>query len=654
MQLEKGLGETYEFGVFRLDVRERRLLKSGRAVPLTPKVFETLLALVENSGRTVEKDELMQRLWPNTFVEESSLAQNVFQLRKALGGAGAGAEAIIETVPKRGYRFAAEVHRSGGCEAELRLDRRTQTTLVIEEEVDLAPTEGAARGPLVGAAALRPAGLARRRWLPLAALLTAAALAVTGYLYWRQHARGGTAAANEIRRIAVLPFKPIGPSGEDEHFRVGMADALITRLGSWGGVSVRPTSAILRYTDPRQDAVEAGRQLQVDAVLEGAIQRSGDRLRVSAQLVRVRDGVPVWADRFDATYTDIFAVQDSIAEQAAMALALRLSSEERSVLTKRHTVSPGAYHEYVKGRYFWNKRTEEGLRKGIEHFRRAIEIDPAYALAYTGLADSYNLLTFYGGVRPGETFPKAKAAAMRALELDDTLAEAHASLGYAQMMYEWDWRGAERSLRRAVELNPNSATARHWYSEYLWAMGRYSEGIAQAQQAIEIDPLSAILYTNLGRAHFIAGDHDKAVEQFQKAIALEPEFAIARMHLGRTYLEKGLNEEAVAELKKAEPLAGGRVATVVLGYVYSKTGRRDETRKLLNQLKSNGGSYVPPYTLAMLHADLGEKDAAFRWLERAYEERAEMLVYLKVEPRFDSLRPDPRFASLLERVGLAE
>jgi DNA-binding winged helix-turn-helix (wHTH) protein/TolB-like protein/Flp pilus assembly protein TadD len=654
MQLEKGLGQTYEFGAFRLDVRERRLLKSGKAVPLTPKVFDTLLALVENSGRTVEKDELMRRLWPDTFVEESSLAQNVFQLRKALCEAGVGAESIIETVPKRGYRFTAEVHRSGGG-AELRLDRRTQATLVIEEEVDFAPSGEAVCGPAGMAAAPRPSAPARRRWLMLATFLTAAALASAGYLRWRQPAWGGAAPANDIRRIAVLPFKPIGPAGEDEQFRVGMADALITRFSSWGGVSVRPTSAILKYTDPRQDAVEAGRELQVDAVLEGAIQRSGNRLRVSAQLVRVRDGAPVWADRFEETSSDIFAVQDSIAEQAALALTRRLSSEERSVLTKRHTVSPQAYQEYVKGRYFWNKRTEEGLRKGIEHFRRAIEIDPAYALAYTGLADSYNLLTFYGGAPPGETFPKAMAAAAMALELDDTVAEAHASLGYAQMMYEWDWRGAERSLRRAVELNPHSATARHWYSEYLIVRGRHGESVAQGQQALEIDPLSAALYTNLGRAYFIAGDNDRAIEQFKKALALEPDFALARMHLGRAYFEKGQSEEAVAELKKAEALSGGRAATVVLGYVYARTGRVKEARRLLDQLTSSaGGSYVPPYTLAMLHADLGEKDDAFRWLERAYEERAELLVYLKVDPRFDSLRPDPRFDRLLQRVGLAE
>jgi DNA-binding winged helix-turn-helix (wHTH) protein/TolB-like protein len=643
---------SYEFGPFRLDPVKRLLLRGGSVVSLTPKVFDTLLVLVRNGGRTLGKEELMRELWPDSFVEESNLAQNVFQLRKALGEGGP-AQHYIETIPKKGYRFVADVKEAlprgagppGTAGSGLAAPREEEGTAGVE-----GPPGGGALQPHTPAA---PG--ARRRRLMFPPLLAAFAAAILPTLYWWAPVRAPAADEQAARTIAVLPFKPLVAADDHEQLRMGMADALIVKLSNLRQLVVRPISSVVRDRVAATDPLSAGRQLGVDVVLDGTIQRSGDRVRVSVQLLRVRDGVPLWADRFDETFTNVFAVQDSIAEQTAQALALKLSSEERRALTKRHTASPEAYQEYVKGRYFWNKRTGEGLRKGIEHFRRAIEIDPSYALAYAGLADCYNLLTYYSGLPPSETFPKARAAAARALELDDTLAEAHASLGYVLMMYEWDWRGAERSLRRAIELNPNYATARHWHSEYLMTRGLHEASISEARRAVDLDPLSPVLYTNLGRAYFLAGDIEQSIEQYQKALGLEPDLPIARMHLGRAYLEKGLPEQALAEVKEVESDVGGTVPTVVLGYIYSRTGRAAETRKLLNQVTAaRRDGYVPPYTLAMLHADLGEKDAAFLWLEKAYEERAELLLYLKVDPRFASLRPDPRFTSLLERVGLAE
>jgi serine/threonine protein kinase/tetratricopeptide (TPR) repeat protein len=455
--------------------------------------------------------------------------------------------------------------------------------------------------------------------------------------------------------LAVLPFKPIGGE-EDEYLGLGMADALITKLSKIREINVRPTSAVRKYGAQDQDPVAAGRELRVEAVIEGSVQRVGDRIRVTVQLVSVRDGAPLWAETFDENFTNIFAVQDRISEQVAQSLTLTLNTAERELLTKRYTENSEAYQLYLKGRYFWNKRTGEGMKRGIEYFDQAIRIDPNYALAHAGLADSYNVLGQFGELAPDEAMPRAKAAALRALEIDDTLAEAHASLAMVYEVYEWDWAGAETQFKRAIELNPNYANAHHWYAMFLSAAGRHDEALAEIRRAKEIDPVSLIVSTNEGWILFCARQYDSAIEQLQKSIEMDPSFANAHYKLALVYEAKGMYKEAVEEFLKHEPLSGTsqeKVAT--LRAAYSESGWEGFCQQQLERLKKAATEgYVSPKYFVLTYLQLGEKDRAFEWLEKAYQERGEVLLYLKVDPRFDPLRSDPRFSDLLRRVELAE
>jgi TolB-like protein len=452
--------------------------------------------------------------------------------------------------------------------------------------------------------------------------------------------------------VAVLPFKPIGAE-EDEYLGLGMADALITKLSNIRKINVRPTSAVRNYGAQNQDPMSAGRELGVEAVVEGSIQKVGEHVRVTVQLVSVRDGTPLWGQKFDEQFTNIFAVQDQISEQVARALTLSLSGAEQELLTKRYTENSEAYQLYLKGRYFWNKRTVEGMNKSIGYFNEAVEKDPSYALAYVGLADSYNVLAQFGELAPGEAMPKSKNAALRALEIDDTLAEAHASLALVNKLYDWDWAGAEMEFRRAVELNPNYANAYHWYAMFLSAAARHDEALAEIRRAKEIDPVSLIISTNEGWILFCARRYDAAIEQLQKTMEMDPNFANAHYKLSLVYEAKGMYEEALEEFLTFETLAGASQETVAaFRRAYSASGWSGYCRQQLSRLqKASKKRYISPKYFVLTYLQLGEKDRAFEWLEKSYQERGEVLLYLKVDPRFDPLRPDPRFADLLRRVG---
>jgi DNA-binding winged helix-turn-helix (wHTH) protein/tetratricopeptide (TPR) repeat protein len=408
--------DSYEFGPFRLDAGERRLLRDENPVSLAPKVFDTLLALIENAARLVSKEELINRLWPNTFVEEATLARNISDLRRALGESSGEAK-YIETVPKSGYRFIAEVRRVHSHDSTVIVERRTLSRVVVEE--DLEP---------------------------------------------------------EVRSIAILPFQQMGSSGADEYLGLGMADALITRLSNIRQIAVRPTSAVMKYGGASDDPAVAGRALKVEAVLAGAIQRSAERVRVTVQLISVSSETPLWAQKFDERFTDIFTVEDLISEQVARALMLRLSGEERRLLTRRPTEISEAYELYLKGRYHWNKRRADGMERSIDCFLDAIALDPFYALAYAGLADSYTLLGDVGftAIQPKEAFSRAKVAAIKALEIDESLAEAHASLAHLHMHF-YEWPDAHQAFERSIALNPNYAFARQLWAFYLAFKGQLPE-----------------------------------------------------------------------------------------------------------------------------------------------------------------------------------
>ncbi|MBA2524764.1 MAG: winged helix-turn-helix domain-containing protein, partial [Pyrinomonadaceae bacterium] len=469
-QLTKHL---YEFGPFRLDAKERLLLRDDEIVPLTPKAFDMLLALVEDSGHVLQKDKLMQRLWPDSFVEEGSLAQNVSLLRKALGESNS--QKFIETVPRRGYRFVASV-RELEDDAELLEREHSETRIVVEAKQEPGISEKFAEARQISeqkalAASSHVSAILRQR--PKQAVLAvslALAVVVAALLYFLILSKPEQIADRAIKSIAVLPFKSLGADGSDEYLGIGIAETLTTRLSSLKLLTVRPTSAVLQYASLEKETVVAGRELEVDMVLEGSIRRLEEQVRVTARLVSVRDGSVLWADKFDENFTDIFKVEDSISGKVAEALALKLSGEEQKRLTKRYTDNAEAYQLYLKGRYFWNKRTENGFNRGIAQFNQAVEKDSNYALAFAGLADSYIGLTFYNFAAPNETMPKGKEAAMNALAIDNSLAEAHASLAHILMNYDWNWLEAEKEFKLSMQLNPDYATARQWYAiHYLTA-----------------------------------------------------------------------------------------------------------------------------------------------------------------------------------------
>ena len=588
--MTRQFSRVYEFGPFRLNVTEGLLLRDGRPVPLTPKALAILSVLVRKSGCLVEKSELMETVWPDTFVEESNLTQNIFTLRKLLGKDAHG-RSYIETVSRRGYRFMAEVR-------EFR-----------DEGLPPAAADDGVSSP------------------------------------------GGGRRA--LTSIAVLPFSLIGEGSEDEYLKLGMADALITRLSNIRKIVLRPTSAVRKYVSHEQDSIRLGQKLGVDAVLEGTIRLKGEHIRITVQLVSVRDETTLWAESFNEKFTDIFAVEDSISEQVAAALILKLTSDEKRRLTRHYTEDVEAYQAYLKGRYFWNKRTEEGMRKGVICFRQAIEIDPLYALAYAGLADSYNLLGIYNVSAPREIFPKARAAAVKALEIDDTLAEAHTSLAHVLQYFDWDWAGAEREYRRALELNPDYATTHHWYANYLMTMGRHAEAMEEMRRAQRLDPLSPIIEGNIGNHLYYTRRYDQAIKHFRKMLEMEPDFYGTHSNLGGAYEQKGMYEEAISEFEKALALDDNLSTRAWLGHAYAIAGKTAAAHEVINDLKERAESrYISPYDIAMIYVGLGEREQAFAWLDRAYEDRSDSLVWLKIDPRLDSIRSDPRLIDLTERVGL--
>jgi DNA-binding winged helix-turn-helix (wHTH) protein/TolB-like protein/Flp pilus assembly protein TadD len=656
--MAKLINHFYEFGPFRVDPVKRLLLRHGVVVPLTPKTFDTLLTLVESNGQVIGKDELMSRVWPDTIVEESGLARNISVLRKALGESPDEHQYIV-TAPGRGYQFVAGVQEVRDEGADLIVQERSRSYLVGEQEEETSDTGGYAADaePAIedGAAttSLRGQGAAKRKpgAIALAVCLLAIGLTVVMSYVWIANRPKESGSDGAVRSLAVLPFKPLSSDGGDKDLGLGMADTLITRLSSISQIIVRPTSAIYNYAALDQDALAAGRKLGVDFVLEGSIQRSGETVRVTLRLLNVQEGSAVWSYKGDERAINILAMQDSISEQVARALIPKLTGEQRSLLAKHSTHNTEAHQLYLNGRTLFLTSAADVAKKykAIEFFNRAIEKDPDFALAYSAAADTYMVLAT--DIPPTEAMPKAKEAALKALALDDTLAEPHVSLGNVKAYYEWDWSGAEAEFKRALDLGPNSSDAHREYSRYLAAIGRYDEAIAEIRRGKELGPVSSTsaLFVLAG-----ARQYDQLIEEARKIIEIEPDQPYAYAWLGEAHLEKGMHEEAIAELEKAVSLSRHTtVMKALLGYAYAVTGRRKEAKQVLAELEGlSGQRYVSPYDIAITYAGLGDKEQTFTFLERACQERARRLWGLKVNPMWDSLRPDQRFQDLLRRVGL--
>src|SRR5262245_8506949 len=575
---------VYEFGPFRIDMERYLLLRDEETIPLSPKVFETLLYLVQHREKVAKKEEILNSVWPETFVEESNLAQNIFLLRKALGEER-NEHRYIVTIPGVGYRFVASV----------------------KEYEALQKTEKVERG-------------------------------------------------KTVESIAVLPFKNLTGDDTEKFLGTGLADSLIMRLSSMRQVKVRPTAAVLKYNHPQQDPLAIGGELNVDALLDGGYQQEAGKIRVSVQLVSVKDGITLWAAKFDERFTDIFAIHDSISDQVVRSLALKLSGDEQRQISQHYTKSPEAFQLFIKGRYFWNQRTIAGLKKSLEYAQAAIAADPTYAPAYVGLADSYNLLGAQQNVlAPRDSFPKAKAAALRALEIDEMLAEAYASLAFVELCYEWNWPAAEQSYRKAIELKPNYPTAHHWYGELLTTLGRFAEAQEELQKAQEFDPLTLAINVDLAASYYYARQYERSERHLLNLLELNPNFIRAYEVLGRVYEQQGELAKALTEWQKAVELSGEHpVIQAELAHALITAGNISEGRPILRQLeKASSQKYISLFRIAEIYIALGQHEHAYDWLERAFRERDVEFVFLKVKPTVDPLRGETRFKELVGRVSSA-
>lgn len=571
--------QVYEFGGFRLDPAERLLLRHGESVALTPKVFDTLLCLVENAGRLVTKDEFLEQVWADAFVGEATLAQSISQLRKALGDSG-----LIGTVSKKGYRFLGAVR-------------------FLEPSVN-------------------------------------------------------TASAKPIASIAVLPFQPLARNNRDESLEMGMADTLITRLSGIRDLVVRPMSSVRKYADLKLDALAAGRELEVESVLEGSLQRQSGKVRVTVRLLNVSNGASLWAGTFDDELADIFALQDAISEEVAQALSIELSKEDKTRLVKHHTQSTKAYQLYLKGRYYWWKNSPEEYKKSRDYFHRAVEEDPSYALGYCGLNSFYGFGAAWGIVPPDEGWPKAEWAVTKALELDDQLAEAHLDLAALRMVCYLDWAGTEREARRAMELSPGFDEIHYAYSFFLVVMRRFREAIAEGKRALACNPFSVRISQHLGYALYCARNYDEAIQQYRKALELDPNDASIFEALGDTHERNGEYREAAEQWTKAMILANDTDLVFTLRAAKTKEkvdrGIRAVATKRLDRLlrKREGGDYVPAMRFAREHVRAGHREEALKWLTLACEERNVYSLMIASDPFYDPLRADRRFDKLLSRMKL--
>ncbi|HEU0177784.1 MAG TPA: tetratricopeptide repeat protein [Blastocatellia bacterium] len=627
----------YEFGPFHLDAAEHLLLRDGEAVPLTPKAFDLLLALVERHGHLQEKEELLKKVWPDTFVEEANLASNISLLRKAMGD-GENGHRYIETAPKRGYRFVASVReivreidgpdRRGQPEApNASGDQQSVLANIATTSTSKTPIES------LGAWFRR-----HKRGAVIGVAIFVVAAATVAYFTW-------VSLRPKINSIAVLPFVNADPN--TEYLSDGITESLINSLSQLSQLKVIARTTAFRYKGKDVDPQTVGHALKIDAVLTGRVTQQGEMLIVQVDLVNAADGAQLWGERYSRKLSNILIVQEEIVRQITERLRLRLTSGERKQITKRYTENFDAHQQYLMGRKEAEKRTGESYQKAVEHYKRALDLDPNYALAYLGLADAYYR---------EENIRQSRAAAEKALAIDESLGEAHTSLGRILWQHDWNWPDAEREFKRAIKLDPGNAFAHRIYGYYLASMGQFDQSFAEQKQALQLDPLSPVLNLYVGHPLYFAGETDAALEQTRKTQEMDPNFVETYLTFGMVYAEKGMYAEAIAKLNKAAPSGMPRPDVIsLLGYNYALWGKRDEAIKKLDELKElSNRRQVPAREMAIIYTGLGEKDQAFKWLRQACEERDGMIVFLKFHPLFKSLRADPRFADLLRCVGLPQ
>jgi TolB-like protein/DNA-binding winged helix-turn-helix (wHTH) protein/Flp pilus assembly protein TadD len=634
------LAGRLRFGVFEVDLRAGELRKHGLKIKIQEQPFQVLAMLVDRAGEVVTREELQERLWQaDTFVDfDHGLNKAINKIREALSDS-AESPRFVETVARRGYRFIVEV-------------KAADAAPVRSQELATQPHPVAKAGDLRNLAGqlsiLRPLW-PLRTWVTTVFVL----LVLMGTLAtWKLHT--WIRPSPVIRSLAVLPFESLSSDASQDYFADGMTDELISDLGQVSALRVVSRTSVMVYKRARKPLPQIARELNVDAVVEGTVLRSGDQVRITAQLIEASADKHLWSQSYEGELRDTLALQNKVAKAIADQIGISLNPQEQAALKNVKVVNPEAYVSYLKGRYFWNKRTADNLKVALAYFTQAIEEDPKFAQAYSGLADTYALLGDwqYAVMTPKEALPKAKAAAIKALELDRALGEAHNSLAFCLDGFDWDFDSAGKEFRRAIELNPGYATAHHWYAWHLALLHRYDEAIAEMRKAENLDPLSLIINADLAELLALAHSYDESMRQSRKTIEMDPNFGLAHNHLGQAYLQDQMYDEAAAELQKAVHLSGNSPTCIAnLARAYVASGNRREAAKLLNDLKkrSNPG-YSHASEIAVIYAALGDTDQAMNWLEKGYEERFNPGVLLR--PGFDPLRSDPRFQDLVRRVGL--
>jgi TolB-like protein/DNA-binding winged helix-turn-helix (wHTH) protein len=629
----------YEFDEFRLDAQNRVLRRGGTAVPLTRKAFDVLLLLIQNAGRIVTKDELMGAVWPDSFVEESNLTQTIFMVRKALDETAD--RRYILTVQGQGYRFLVPV------------------------------TEGDRTGPEIGAPAVVPDAISvpeaqlishgRRHWR--ATVLASAALAlvlILAYAIWPWRLRRGAVEQPGKTMLAVLPFENFTGDAGQEYFSDGLTEEMISQLGNLdpSKLGVIARTSVMHYKNSWESIPQVGKDLGVQYVIEGSVRRDSERVRITVQLIQVKDQSHLWAREYDRDLGHLLELQQEIAREVANEIEFSLSGRRPIESVRLAAIAPPgaksyeAYDLYLKGRYFWNKRTPEGFRQAAAYFQQAIDKDPKYGRAYAGLADTFALMsTWYVGPQ-NELMPKARTAAMRALELDESLAEAHASLALIKENYDYDWPGAEKEFRLAIQLDPQYATAHQWYAESLSWQGRFEEAFAESERARQLDPLSLIIASDYAAILYNSRQYDSSLKQCRSVLELDPDYDRAQGMMIPSYLQLGRYDEAV-EVINREADRGGSWILAWRVVVYSRSGHAEEARSVLTKLEQSAGSRTNgTATLLIAYSGTGQKERVIDLLQKAYSEHSNAVVQIKVEPMFDPIRSDPRFEDLLRRIGL--
>jgi TolB-like protein/DNA-binding winged helix-turn-helix (wHTH) protein/Tfp pilus assembly protein PilF len=629
------------FGVFEADFPGRELTKQGKRIGLQEQPFRLLAMLLERPGELVTREEVRQRLWPNTIVDfDHGLNKAINKIRDALGDS-ADKPRFIETVARRGYRFLADVQVVHGLEPGSVAARHRSAA--VPGDV----------GELPSGHTVAPTTTVRRSsvliWLACTAASMLALLSAWA-LYLRLH------VYPPIHSLAVLPLANLSGDPSQDYFADGLTDELITKLGQISALRVISSTSAMAYKDVHKPLGDIARELDVQAVVEGSVLRVGDRVRINAQLIRVPADGHLWAHSYEGNFRDTLALQGEVSQAIASQIQATVSPREQAALSKPTTVNAEAHEAYLKGRYFWNKRDAAGLKKAIEYFQRAIAADPGYAAAYSGLADAYALAGGweYGVLSLQEAAPLAKEAATKAVLLDPALSEAHTSLAFTLDLYPWDWDGAEKEFRRALELNPNYATAHHWYGYHLMMMGRDEQGIAELRRAENLDPLSLIISAGLADVLYIAHRFDEAMHQLQLTLEMDPKFAVAHYQMGQVLVQQHNADAAVAEFQRAIELSGHSPAyDANLAYAYAVSGHTSDAQRIARDLEQQWSESQGSIgaNIALIYTALGDADQAMRWLDQVYGARLDPVIL--VRPQFDSLRSDPRFKAFMRRLRLA-